>query len=243
MSEVFSVQKPMLKYAYEIGWEYLTQKEALQRREGKGDEKRKERYLADILRSQLIKLNPGVVTSTNVDEILRRLRNLDSSIEGNREALAWLQGKQSIFVSQENRDRNVTLIDFNNPENNIFHVTDEWWQKGTAFDNRADVIFLINGIPVAITETKGEGVTDGIAKGIQQIRRYHQQTPDLLAFPQLFEVTELWNFWYGLTWNTNRKNLFEWKLKDQGDGGVRIGDYEQKIKTFFNQERFLKVLS
>lgn len=32
MSESSAVQKPMLKYAREIGWEYLTQKEALQRR-------------------------------------------------------------------------------------------------------------------------------------------------------------------------------------------------------------------
>jgi type I restriction enzyme R subunit len=241
MSETSAVQRPMLKYAYQIGWEYLTAKEALQRREGKEDDKRKERYFADVLRSQLIKLNPGVVTSNNIDEILRRLRNIDNTIEGNREALNWLQGKQSIFVAEENRDRNITLIDFNNPENNIFQVTDEWSQKGVKSNSRADVIFLINGIPVAIAETKGEGVADGIAKGIQQIRRYHNQTPELLAFPQIFEVTELWNFWYGLTWNTNRKNLFEWKLNKQSDT-IKEGDYEEKIKTFFDHQRFLDIL-
>ncbi|WP_375478020.1 type I restriction endonuclease subunit R [uncultured Nostoc sp.] len=267
MSEASAVQRPMLKYAYDIGWEYLTSKEALQRREGKEDDKRKERYFADVLRSQLIKLNPGVVTDNNVDEILRRLRNIDSTIEGNREALNWLQGKQSIFVAQENRDRNITLIDFNNLENNIFQVTDEWSQKGVKFPNRADIIFLINGIPVAIAETKGEKKTDGLALGIDQIRRYHNQTPELLAFPQVFEVTELWNFWYGLTWNTNRKNLFEWKLTSplapplQGEGNNNItspslvgkgagglgsiiqeGDYEEKIKSFFDHQRFLEIL-
>ncbi|MFN6487459.1 MULTISPECIES: HsdR family type I site-specific deoxyribonuclease [unclassified Nostoc] len=241
MSEASAVQRPMLKYAYQIGWEYLTSKEALQRREGKGEEKLKERYFADVLRSQLIKLNPGVVTSNNIDEILRRLRNIDSTIEGNREALNWLQGKQSIFVTQENRDRNITLIDFNNPENNIFQVTDEWSQKGVKFPNRADIIFLINGIPVAIAETKGEKKIDGLALGIDQIRRYHNQTPELLAFPQVFEVTELWNFWYGLTWNTNRKNLFEWKLNKQSNT-ITEGDYEEKIKTFFDHQRFLEIL-
>ncbi|OYE04965.1 HsdR family type I site-specific deoxyribonuclease [Nostoc sp. 'Peltigera membranacea cyanobiont' 232] len=271
MSETSAVQRPMLKYAYQIGWEYLTSKEALQRREGKGEEKLKERYFADVLRSQLIKLNPGVVTSNNIDEVLRRLRNIDNTIEGNREALNWLQGKQSIFVAQENRDRNITLIDFNNPENNIFQVTDEWSQKGVKFPNRADIIFLINGIPIAIAETKGEKKTDGLALGIDQIRRYHNQTPELLAFPQVFEVTELWNFWYGLTWNTNRKNLFEWKLTSpltpplvgegnnnitpaftppslvgKGAGGlgsiIQEGDYEEKIKTFFDYQRFLDIL-
>ena len=164
MSEASAVQRPMLKYANQIGWDYLSAKEALQRREGKGEDKLKERYLTDILRTQLIKLNPGVVTSNNVDEILRRLRNLDSTIEGNREALNWLQGKESIFVETENRDRNVTLIDFNNPENNIFQVTEEWTQKGVIVKNRADVIFLINGIPVAIAEAKGERKTDATTK-------------------------------------------------------------------------------
>ncbi|MHC5825381.1 MAG: type I restriction endonuclease, partial [Nostoc sp.] len=173
--------------------------------------------------------------------ILRRLRNIDNTIEGNREALNWLQGKQSIFVAQENRDRNITLIDFHNPENNIFQVTDEWSQKGVKFPNRADIIFLINGIPVAIAETKAENKTDGLALGIDQIRRYHNQTPELLAFPQVFEVTELWNFWYGLTWNTNRKNLFEWKLNKQRDT-IQEGDYEEKIKTFFDHQRFLEIL-
>jgi type I restriction enzyme, R subunit len=240
MSEASAVQRPMLKYANQIGWDYLTKKEALQRREGKSDEKLKERYLADILRTQLIKLNPGVVTANNIDGILQRLRNIDSTIEGNREALNWLQGKETVFVEAEKRDRNITLIDFNNPENNIFHVTDEWTQKGIAFSNRADVIFLINGIPITIAEAKGERKTDGLALGIDQIRRYHKQTPEILTFPQIFEVTELWNFWYGLTWNTNRKNLFEWKIKQ--DNSITEGDYEAQIKTFFDKERFLTVI-
>ena len=250
MSEASAVQRPMLKYANQIGWDYLPKKEALQRREGKSEEKLKERYLTDILRTQLIKLNPGVVTTNNIDTILQRLRNIDSTIEGNREALNWLQGKQTVFVETERRDRNITLIDFNNPENNIFHVTDEWTQKGIAFSNRADVIFLINGIPIAIAEAKGERKTDGLALGIDQIRRSHKQTPEILTFPQVFEVTELWNFWYGLTWNTNRKNLFEWKLTSpltpplqrEGNKVITEGDYEEKIKTFFDKERFLKVL-
>lgn len=236
MSESSAVQKPMLKYAHQIGWEYLTKKEALQRRGGD----KKERLFADILRSQLIKLNPGIVTSDNVETIIQDLRNINSDIEGNRTILNCLKGQKSTFVSSEKREINITFIDFNTPENNIFHVTDEWEQNGIAFNNRADVIFLINGIPVAIAETKAENLADGISKGIEQIRRYHYQTPDLLVFPQIFEVSELWRFWYGLTWNTNRKNLFIWKTKT--DDKIAEGDYEEKIKTFFEHHRFLNVL-
>ena len=68
------------------------------------------------------------------------------------------------FLSQsENRERNVTLIDFDTPDNNLFHVTDEWWQKGTVHRNRADVVFLINGIPVAVVETKSANKRNGLA--------------------------------------------------------------------------------
>ena len=96
-----------------------------------------------------------------------------------------------------NRERNVT--DFDNPDNNLFHVTDEWEQQGTVHRNRADVIFLINGIPIAIVETKSAHKRDGLALGVEQIHRYHNETPEMTA--QLFAVTQLTNLFYSVTWN------------------------------------------
>ena len=87
--------------------------------------------------------------------------------------------------------RNVTLIDFENPDNNLFHVTDEWTQKGTVHRNRADVVFLINGIPVVIVETKSANKQDGLAEGVEQIRRYHAETPEMFTVAQLFGVTHM----------------------------------------------------
>jgi type I restriction enzyme R subunit len=52
---------------------------------------------------------------------------------------------------------------------------------------------------------------------------------------QVFEVIELVNFYYGITWNTNRKNLFDWKAEQSRN-------YETKVKAFFAHQRFLKVL-
>jgi type I restriction enzyme, R subunit len=142
MSEWSAVQKPMIKYASEIGWEYLKAQDALGLRGGE-----KGIYFTDILESQLIHLNPGIVNRDNVAEIIRQLNLFRPTIEGNREALTWMRGEKSVFVSDERRERNVKLIDFDNPDNNLFHVTDEWRYKGNVFANRADVVFLINGIP------------------------------------------------------------------------------------------------
>jgi type I restriction enzyme, R subunit len=220
----------MLRYAVEIGWEYVTPEETLRLRGGDTG-----LYLSDILEAQLLHLNPGVVDIGRAAEIIRQLNLLNPTIEGNRDALSWLQGERSVFVPEENRERNVRLIDFEHLDNNVFQVTDEWRQQGTVFSNRADVVFLINGIPIAIAETKWACDRDAIAKGVEQIRRYHRETPQMFIASQVFEVTQLLDFFYGVSWSTSRKNLFNWKE-------VEPGNYERKIKAFFDRERFLGLL-
>ena len=231
MSERSAVQEPMLKYADDIGWQFISSSEAMRMRGGDTAAL----YFIHVLKSQLLKLNKGIVDDANCAEVIRKLSLLNATLTGNRDALSWLRGEQSTFVAKENRNRNVTLIDFENPDNNLFHVTDEWWQQGTPNRNRADVVFLINGIPVAVVETKSVNKRDGLELGVQQIRRYHDETPEMFTTAQLFGVTQLTDLFYGVTWNTSRKNLFKWKTDEPTN-------YEQKIKTFFDRERFLKVL-
>ena len=149
MSERHAVQNPMLKYADEIGWEFISASEALEKRSDETG-----LYFADVLKAQLIKLNRGILDESDCANIMPQLGLLGPGLEGNRDALSRLRGEKSIFVQSEKRERNVTLIDFDTPDNNLFHVTDEWGQKGVVHRTRADVVFLINGIPVAVVETK-----------------------------------------------------------------------------------------
>lgn len=231
MSERSAVQEPMLRYADEIGWQAISPSEAMHMRGGNAIE----RYLTDVLKAQLLKLNKGVVDDSNCADVMRLLGLLSATLEGNQEALFWMRGEKPTFVASENRNRNVTLIDFENPDNNLFHVTDEWTQQGVVESNRADVVFLINGIPVAIVEAKNAGKPDGLALGVEQIRRYHSETPEMFITAQIFGVTQLLDFFYGVTWNTSRKNLFNWKTDEPTN-------YEQKVKAFFDRNRILKVL-
>ena len=230
MSERTAVQDPMLQYADEIGWRSVSRLEAMGMRGGDTG-----LYFANVLKTQLMRLNGGILDQSLCDEIVRQLNLLRPTLEGNQDALSWLRGERSIFVPDENRERNVTLIDFENPDNNLFHVTDEWMQGGTVHRNRADVVFLINGIPVAIVETKSANKRDGLEEGVGQIRRYHAETPEMFTVAQLFGITQMLDFYYGVTWNVNRKNLFNWKTDE-------LTNYEEKVKTFFDRERFLKVL-
>jgi len=220
----------MLNYAEQIGWQRVSAEEALALRSGK-----KGQLFTPVLQAQLLRLNLGVMNADRAADVIRRLRLIRPSIEGNRDALLWLRGEQSVFVPEENRERNVTLVDFASPDDNIFQVTSEWSHQGQVYTNRADVVFLINGMPVAVAETKAASKPDGLSEGIDQVRRYHRETPEMLAIPQVFEVTQLLDFYYGPTWSGNRKNVFNWRDEQPGD-------YEARVKGFFDRRRFLTVL-
>ena len=230
MSERSAVQGRMLEYAAEIGWKSVPRSEAMGMRHGDTG-----LYFIDLLKAQLMRFNGGILDESRCGEIVRQLTLLSPTLEGNQDALSWLRGERSIFVPDENRERNVTLIDFENPDNNLFHVTDEWTQKGVVHSNRADVVFLINGILVAVVETKSANRRAGLAEGVEHLRRYHRETPEMFTTAQLFGVTHMHDFLYGVTWNVSRKNLFNWKTDDPTN-------YEEKVKTFFDRDRFLKVL-
>ncbi len=230
MSEYSAVQAPMLKYAAEIGWLRVSRDQAMQWR---GDITGQ--FFLPVLEEQLLALNPGVLNAERVADVIRRLRLLPATLEGNRDALLWLRGQMSVYVPDEGRERDVTLIDFDRPDTNVYHVTDEWRHQGAALTNRADVVFLINGVPVALAELKAAEKASGAADGVEQVRRYHRETPEMLVFPQVFEVTQLFDFYYGVTWAVNCKGLFNWKDEQPGD-------YERKVKAFFDRPRFLQVL-
>ena len=87
--------------------------------------------------------------------VVEKLEALPATIEGNRELLAWLRGERQWYDDADERSRRVRLADFDNPASNVLHVTWEWKIKPPARrGNRADVMFLLNGIPVAIVEHK-----------------------------------------------------------------------------------------
>ncbi len=230
MSERKIVQEPLIKYAKQIDWTYLTRDEAVALRQGEAG-----LFFYNILKEQLMNLNKGIINNEKANEIIKRLGNVKSSIEGNQEILQYLKGEKSVYYERDKRELNIRFIDFGNINNNQFHVTDEWQYTNGKFTNRGDVIFLINGIPVIIAETKNANKREGIEEGIAQIRRYHKETPEMLVSNQIFDVTHLLDFYYGVTWNLDRKGLFNWK-------DVEKRNFEKKIKTFFDKDRILQLI-
>lgn len=239
-SERRVVQNPLIRYAEEAGWNYISPEDALRLRHGFDQP-----LLRDVLIARLQILNPGVIPSAEqAGEVIARLLRLRPDIEGNREAWEYLKGLKTVFVEAERRERNLRLIDAQHVEANTFHVTDEFRFDSRSSRIRADVVFLVNGIPVILVETKAATRLEGIAEAFDQVRRYHAEAPELLAHMQLFALTHLVQFFYGATWSLSRKALFNWREDAAAAGSAPARpDFETLVKSFIAPRRVLRVLS
>ena len=119
------------------------------------------------------------MTADTVRQVVEQLEAIPPTIEGNRRMLSWLRGERQWFDEEENRNRSVRLVDFEAPGANALHVTWEWKLKPPARKgNRADVMFVVNGVPVGhCRATRIPRTPDAIERGVAQLRRYEQENP------------------------------------------------------------------
>jgi type I restriction enzyme R subunit len=224
-----TVQARILAYAEAIGWTIVSREEAEQRR---GVERMKDEggrmkggslFFDDLLDAKVREFNPRYAEAEGA--LLGLFRHLHTDIYGNREFVEHLRNRGKFFDHEEKRERDLILIDYDDPARNVYEVTEEWAFHNGHYGTREDVVFLINGIPVLVIECKNANKDEAIALGVDQIRRYHRETPELFVSQQLFTATDAIGFSYGVSWNTVRRNLFNWKHEE-------VGKLEAKVKSF-----------
>ncbi len=268
-SEHKTVQARILEYAEAIGWTFVSREEA-ERRRGFDPEvppadraKNRSLFFDDLLDAKVREFNPRYAEAEGA--LLGQFRHLHTDIYGNREFVEHLRNRGKFLDHEEKRERDLTLIDYDNPEKNVYEVTEEWAFHNGHYGTREDVVFLINGIPVLVIECKNANKDEAIALGVDQIRRYHLETPELFVSQQIFTATDAIGFSYGVTWNMVRRNIFNWKLSDpqitqifadsetkknnlrpsakSADKGFDLpGRLEAKVKTFCSIPNILSFL-
>ena len=220
-SEHKTVQARILKYAEAIGWTFVSREEAEQRRGGTPAPL--SLFFDDLLDAKVREFNPRYAETKGL--LLGQFHHLHADIYGNREFVEHLRNRGKFFDADESRERDLFLIDYEDPTRNVYEVTEEWAFHNGHYGTREDVVFLINGIPVLVIECKNASKDEAIALGVDQIRRYHRETPELFVPEQLFTATDAIGFSYGVSWNTVRRNIFNWKDEE-------VGKLEAKVKSF-----------
>ncbi|MBU7008819.1 type I restriction endonuclease subunit R [Phosphitispora fastidiosa] len=111
---------------------------------------------------------------------------------------------------------NLNYIDWNHPENNVFHVVEEFSVEredgqGTI---RPDIVLFINGIPFGVMECKKASIS--IAQGISQMVRNQSKeyAPHLFKFIQIVMATNKNETQYATT-GTPKRFWSIWKEDEQ----------------------------
>ncbi|UCC88336.1 MAG: type I restriction endonuclease subunit R, partial [Anaerolineales bacterium] len=187
LTEQRDVQDQLINHLIGIDWRYLPPGDVVAARGA--DEH--EPFLPDVARDQLIALNPGLVTADNLDDVLRRLRRVKPNLAGNEEFLKALRGQWTVYHPVEKRERNLTLIDFENPDRNHFAFTQEMWFED--YDRRRmDMVLFVNGFPVVVVENKSPTVPEAELEAFDQVHHtYTGRIPEFLKFVQLFAACDV----------------------------------------------------
>lgn len=113
---------------------------------------------------------------------------------------------------------NLNYIDWNHPENNVFHVVEEFSVEredgqGTV---RPDIVLFINGIPFGVIECKKASIS--IVQGISQMVRNQSKeyAPHLFKFIQIVMATNKNETQYATT-GTPKRFWSIWKEDEQSD--------------------------
>lgn len=178
-------KNPALELLIKLGYKYLTPEEALVMRGGKTSNV----LLEEVLRRQLRELNSIRIGSRkeerfseqNIENGVIAMRNVP--MEG-----GYLSGNEAVYnmltlgkafeqsIDGDKKSYTMRYVDWEHPENNVYHVTDEFavTRTGTSDTYRPDIVLFVNGIPFVVIECKRPDIKGAEEQAISQHLRNQQ---------------------------------------------------------------------
>lgn len=257
--EINASQRPALALLDAMGYTYISPADC--------DKQRGSRYhvlLRDILRGQLRRLNryvyAGAENEFSAANIERAMEDLDEPLtdglvrtsEKIYDALLLGKSYPETVGDGKMLSFNLRYIDWDNPQNNMFHVTEEFAvdSRDRQHNARPDIVLFINGIPFAIIECKAPHIP--VDEAVGQMIRNQQAAyiPQLFKFAQLVVATNKNAVKYA-TAGTPKKFWSIWKEQDTEWLQTRLKalvpdrmptEQDRNIVSLFSPERVYELI-
>ncbi|MGG3771626.1 type I restriction endonuclease subunit R [Heyndrickxia faecalis] len=256
--ERYISQVPAIEVLQKMGYQYLSSEKVNQMRSNLHDV-----LLKTALEKKLKELNSyeykGEIRKFSDTNIRQAIRDLDEPLTNGlvktNEVIyeTIMNGRSYTEFLPDGSKKSFTIqyIDWNNIENNVFHVVEEFEVermdgRGTV---RPDIVLFVNGIPFAVIECKKASIS--MNQGISQMIRNQGKdyAPHLFKFIQIVMSTNKNETKYA-TCNTPKKFWSVWKeekeewLQNWLDKTVegRLPTIQDKnIISLFHHERLLEL--
>jgi len=238
-AEKHQSQVPALQVLVALGFTPLSQEEALRLRGGR----LRNVVLDDVLAEQLMRINRFTHRGReygfdleDAHEAMRRLKPTPDRLKGlrgtNQDIYDTLVLGTTITKSIDGDSKSYSFryIDWERPENNVFHVTAEFSVERTASSQtkRCDIVAFVNGIPILVIENKRP--TESLKKADSQLIGYQNEDyiPQLFHFAQLLTAMNRNEARYA-TVGTPRKFWQTWR--DEEDTDEAIAPFANRVLT------------
>lgn len=252
-------QQPAIDLLTAMGYTYISPADC--------DKQRGSRYhvlLRDILRGQLRRLNryayAGAENEFSAANIEHAMEDLDEPLtdglvrtsEKIYDALLLGKSYPETVGDGKMLSFNLRYIDWDNPQNNVFHVTEEFAvdSQDRQHNARPDIVLFINGIPFAVIECKAPHIP--VEEAVGQMIRNQQAAyiPHLFKFAQLVVATNKNAVKYA-TAGTPKKFWSVWKEQDADWLQARLSalvpdrmptEQDRNIVSLFSRERVFELI-
>ena len=256
--EVNVSQKPAIALLQSMGYTYISPEDC--------EKQRGSRYhvlLKDILRGQLRRLNrysyAGAENEFSAANIERAMEELDEPLtdglvrtsEKIYDALLLGKSYPETVGGGKSLSFNLKYIDWEHPENNLFHVTEEFAveSQDKLHNARPDIVLFINGIPFAVIECKAPHIS--VDQAVEQMIRNQQADyiPQLFKYAQIVMATNKNAVKYA-TAGTPKKFWSVWKEQDTAFLDSRLTqlvadraptEQDRNIISLFSRERLMEL--
>lgn len=239
-NELLSSQLPALQLLVTMGWRYLSPSQALAWRSNRESNVVRMGILEGWLRGRTYERRGQhhPFSEKSIREAIRKLTTepYTSLLLTNQAIyeLLTLGTSVSEMLDGDASSPQLHYIDWDNPANNVYHVTDEFSveRRGSHEKRRPDIVLFVNGIPLVVIECKrsdrgGDAqqrdpsvvgddepahLTKSIAEAISQMLRNQSddQIPHLFVFSQLLLALHRNEAYYATT-GTPKKFWSLWR--------------------------------
>lgn len=234
-------ENAFISFLEDEGWDYLPGSSIVR------DSKTAVLY-ADDMEQFLSKTNSDL-TADEIRQIMDSVRLVGSESEFStlHKVYSWMvNGIQ--FVPQTGLARMISLIDFEHPQSNIFHVVNqfsvEYTNNGQKETRRPDILLFVNGMPLCIIELKNPADANAtIYDAYEQITiRYWRDIPHLLHYCPLACISDGVKTRLG-TVRTPYEHFYAWRRVNDEDkvSTLPFEEMQTMIKGVYSPKRFLEI--
>ena len=179
-----------------LGWHFLAARDLFRQPH--------EVLVENQLREALIRLNPEIAAEPDrAEDVIYRLRAIvlsvrtDGLVKANEEFASWLNGEQSMPFGDQGEHVTVRLI--GGLEENTYVVTTQFVVRPGQVEKRADLVLLINGMPLVVIEAKTpvRSSESWLDAALQVHEDYERNVPELFVSNAFSIGTEGKEFRYG----------------------------------------------